>query len=269
MKKLLLPTDFSPNAKVALNFAVELAKSIHAEVMVMHSFSSFSKDGIEGESYDMARDRVQKQLDSFTNEYTDVNITSYPMLGDLAANVHTIVTAEKIDFVIMGTKGATSLASTIFGSNALKVVEKVEVPVWVIPENTVFKGLDTILLATDQHFVNNDDAFDPILDLANRFNSHVKITTVRDKDHEVTYEEALEKAREGRLFDGTKWSYRTIINSNPVNGIYSYLDSHKDVDVLAVLARKHGLWDKILGKSHTKELTLYTEIPLLVLHDTE
>ena len=37
MKKILVPTDFSPNANKALDFAVQIAKQAQAEIILVHA----------------------------------------------------------------------------------------------------------------------------------------------------------------------------------------------------------------------------------------
>ncbi len=39
MKNILFPTDFSPNAENALNFAVEIARKINGNLILFHAYS--------------------------------------------------------------------------------------------------------------------------------------------------------------------------------------------------------------------------------------
>ncbi len=44
MKRILVPTDFSPNADKALNFAVQIARKAGAEIMLIHAVETLMDD---------------------------------------------------------------------------------------------------------------------------------------------------------------------------------------------------------------------------------
>ena len=76
MKKILFPTDFSPSADNALHYAIELCKSLSAELVLFHACRAdamafqvqnddMSEESIILESMQKLKDYKEKHLSDF------------------------------------------------------------------------------------------------------------------------------------------------------------------------------------------------------------
>ncbi|MGZ3884956.1 MAG: universal stress protein, partial [Bacteroidia bacterium] len=159
MKTLLVPTDFSDNAKNAMYFAFMLAKKEQAKIILLHAFhlpvpvadipyhilaeeKKNKKTEIEG--------LLRKECSGLLHTSPEVEYLAVEGLG-----MDVIVeTAEKrnVDYIVMGTKGRSNLAGILFGSITSRVMEWSKVPVIAIPQKVeFFQPVKTITYATDYH----------------------------------------------------------------------------------------------------------------------
>ena len=75
-----------------------------------------------------------------------VKISNVLVQGDLITNIVKISKDDQIDYVVMGTKGATGLASTFLGSVTTKVMNETKAVVLAIPENCKYQPIKKKLL---------------------------------------------------------------------------------------------------------------------------
>ncbi|MDI1305574.1 MAG: universal stress protein, partial [bacterium] len=147
MKKILFPTDFSEASINAFIYALKLADSIKGEIITLHVYDlpqvGYSNvPGVLNEIYDLI------ELGSFEN-YKDqvpflrriaeqnnmehIKISNVLDTGNLINRIIKIVEDEAIDYVVMGTKGATSLTETFLGTATTKVMNATSAIVFAIP----------------------------------------------------------------------------------------------------------------------------------------
>ena len=120
MKRILLPTDFSENAYNAISYAVQLYKDIKCKFYILHTYtpvsisagsmvdnySSFDLQDITKETAERKLKEIEGRLET---EFNNTNHTFSTMVSfnTLTSEMVEVVKKKEIDFVIMGTKGAT------------------------------------------------------------------------------------------------------------------------------------------------------------------
>jgi len=168
MKNILVPTDFSPEAQNALKVAVDMAKTFDGNVVLLNVVDApnggdYSTQGAgAGNSLDSIFtfkliERMKADLADMVEPYgIDAPITTEIALGDLHEMVNERVALDKIDIVIMGTKGSEGLQEVMVGSNAEKVVRLAHCPVLTIKSSSVDAHPNNIVYASD--FTENQDA---------------------------------------------------------------------------------------------------------------
>ena len=96
MKKILVPTDFSPNAEKALNYAVQFAKKTNGELLLIHSVKS---DNYE-QDIKNAEDRLEIIGKTIT-ESEGVKIDTKVYFGPTENSIRNATSENNIDMVIM------------------------------------------------------------------------------------------------------------------------------------------------------------------------
>jgi nucleotide-binding universal stress UspA family protein len=142
LKKILVPTDFSPHASVALRFAEDLAKRSGASLCLLHAYEVTPYVLPEGvPMYDAAliarlREELGKHLELLKEETLKAGVAHVEtklVEGNPARQI--ALTAEQwgASLIVMGTHGRTGFAHLLLGSVAEKVVRKSPCAVIAVP----------------------------------------------------------------------------------------------------------------------------------------
>jgi len=142
VKKVLWPTDFSSSAEKALPYVTDLTQKYGAEIHVLYViediahheawYGEFDKTHVE-KLMQWAEKSAKQRLDQVCKKYLD----SCPLyikhvaVGDPAQEILKLIAAEKVDLVVMASRGAQG--NFKFGSVAEKVLKNSPVPVTTIP----------------------------------------------------------------------------------------------------------------------------------------
>ncbi|MGD0075051.1 MAG: universal stress protein [Candidatus Binataceae bacterium] len=149
ISKILVATDFSDNAGLALSHAEELARKFGAEIIVLHVDQALAPVLINpepGTGFDpglfeagerIAEERrliAQRELDRAVNRLRESGLKARSILRVGAAFVEIIAAAqaEAVDLVVLGTHGRSGLAHILIGSVAERVVRKCPCPVLTV-----------------------------------------------------------------------------------------------------------------------------------------
>ncbi len=140
-KKILVPTDFSEQFLIALNYAKELVKNSNGELHIIHvlEHSVYPADlGITQASFiDLEKELNKKsmeQLDYIKQDLKRENIEPKITVSSGRASDRIIEYAHehKIDLICIATHGRSGLEHFLFGSTAEKVVRKAPCPVLAV-----------------------------------------------------------------------------------------------------------------------------------------
>jgi nucleotide-binding universal stress UspA family protein len=163
MKKILVPTDFSKAAQIAVDTASDIAKKAGAELILLHVIEDVSDASIniEGEvsfGGDMEDklftmkliEKSKKQLAKVVADLKENGNKVRPELriGTPFHGMHKIITEHKVDLVVMGTAGHSKLEEMIIGSNTEKVVRQSRCPVLTVHKKPGKSDYKNIVYAT-------------------------------------------------------------------------------------------------------------------------
>ncbi len=145
IKKILWPTDLSGRAQAAMPYVTSLTERYDAEIHVLYViddltahrwYGEFEPDHVE-KILAWEQKTARKRLDQLCQNH----LSGCPLyvrhvaVGEPAREILKLVEAEKMDMVVMASRG--SEGHFAFGSVAEKVVKNSSVPVVTIP------GVDT------------------------------------------------------------------------------------------------------------------------------
>jgi nucleotide-binding universal stress UspA family protein len=135
--KILVPTDFSDDSKLALTYAVELAQKFSAEILVVHVdqplapvMTSELNPGLDVGSMNRIAEEQRllalRELDQISARLRETGVKSRGLMRVGAPFLEIIHTAqsENADLIVMGTHGRTGLVHVLMGSVAERVVNK-------------------------------------------------------------------------------------------------------------------------------------------------
>lgn len=166
MKKILVPTDFSKISINALEVAGEIAKKSSAEIILLHVVEDATPDSfsIAGEwrteenwsdklftlkLIEKAKTQLEKLV--LDSRFSAVKVNGQLRLGNAFHGMRTIITEQKVDLVVMGTRGRSRLEEMVIGSNTERVVRHAKCPVLSIHKKPVKVDFKNIVYATAMH----------------------------------------------------------------------------------------------------------------------
>jgi nucleotide-binding universal stress UspA family protein len=283
MKKILIPTDFSPPAENAAKYAIALAAVSKAGVLICNAVSVPSeapmasrvawplmdyatlKEQSDGELDLLVRSLEGSQGDGNRDKFVpDLNFESHR--GTVLEVTSLLVKKHKIDLVVMGMAGAGALTQLILGSNCRSMIEKSTFPVLYIPFEVSFKPIKTIAFATD---LSPEDilAIKAVLKLMPDA-IRIRLIHVTEKEivpnskHQVQIDEFLSEIK--KRINGVDVAYEYVWNIDTDNGL-EWIAEQPDIDMVAMVHKHHSFMSGFFKGSHVQRLSRNTHIPLLVL----
>lgn len=274
MKNILFPTDFSDNSKQALNVALDLAKDFNATLHVLNTYKMpySSSSPMTRTFLEKLEKSSQKELNEWLDEiklkpeFSSVDIKLKAMAGNVANSIDVYANKLNIDLIVMGTKGASGIKEVLVGSNTEEVVTHSDKPVLVVPINSSIQEVKKIVFAVDLLDPGSPHLYSSFVDFAKKYNSEVYLVYIGSNSNE--YEDKVKKQKESllQLFKDVNVSFYFEESDDVILGINNFVSRHQ-VDMLAVLSRKHGFIDKIFHKSISKSLTCHVELPMFVVKE--
>jgi nucleotide-binding universal stress UspA family protein len=276
MKKILFPTDFSEVANNAFVHALEFARIVQGELILLHTFDLPVYDNqFFPENYDVVFDSLQlSQFDMFKDQIPKlraiaeernldkIKMSHRLMDGSLIYNIKRAIKEDKIDFVVMGTAGATGWEAFFLGTNTGSAISAIEVPVLSVPLDSKFKKIETIGFTT-RFRAKDKKALKEVLKIAKKTNAKIRCLYVKTSNSDVA--DATVKRWETE-FEAEPIIF-SVISSDDVKGTILDFVLFKDIDILAMLTYKRNFFEEIFKPSFTQKIANSFDIPILVLHE--
>ncbi|WP_423146250.1 universal stress protein [Rubrolithibacter danxiaensis] len=149
LHKILIAVEDSDYSTIATSYGFDLAKSLGAEVALLHvndipTGTPYVGDPILNEAPAMIPEIIaaqeetgKKLLNKIADTYgSNLTIYTFNKIGNPIDEI--LITAEEwnADMIILGTHGRTGIDHFISGSVAEKVIRKADCPVLIIPNKT-------------------------------------------------------------------------------------------------------------------------------------
>ncbi len=144
IRKILVPVDFSKYSITTMNFAIFLARLTGASIETLHVFEKpvipdaiwMSKQVIDiyKNYHKQAEKKAKEELKKFIQQFEARGVDLKTKVVSGIPYIQIIKTAEKdkVDLIILGSKGLTVFQKVLIGSTADRVVRKAKCSVLVI-----------------------------------------------------------------------------------------------------------------------------------------
>jgi nucleotide-binding universal stress UspA family protein len=139
VRRILCPVDFSPPSEAALDFAVDLAKTLGAEIHLLHVYQLpvyALPDGamLAGpELTTRVTTELQTALTNLAKTRSEVSPKTHLVEGVPYREIVRMADELDTDLIVMGTHGRTGFRHFLLGSVAERVVRSARVPVVTVP----------------------------------------------------------------------------------------------------------------------------------------
>lgn len=141
IQRIVVATDLSEQAGMAVRRAAELATRHHALVVAVHVVPA----GLDAELTGFARTRLRSHVDEYADSSVVEPVVRHgPVVREIAAEV----VEQDADLLVVGAHGAHGLADAFLGSTPANLVRVSPVPVLVV-KNHPRRGYRKVMLAVD------------------------------------------------------------------------------------------------------------------------
>ena len=280
---ILVPTDFSHDAYNALHYSTQLYKHQKCTFHILHAYDHQSHFKAE-----FKRSKKTKKLQEFLSDRTAECLleTYHKIIADTGANtLHQFVTVSKnaplekavktymtlntIDLIVMGTKGRTGAVDIFVGGNTIQMVKsKIDCPIFCIPKQIDFNPISQVGYITSFKHPLEKFSLSIVKSLASYYEASIHIIHVCD-DEAISISQEKNKILLGNYFEDSCLRFHVIPREkSKAKTVAKFARTH-EIDVLAMCYYPHYFLDKLFREPVVLDLSIYTNIPLLILPTQE
>ncbi len=262
-KSILVPTDFTQVAKVAVEHGIKLAKTIQSEIILLHVVKDLA-------DVDGAEKKLDAEIELISNGEPGVKVTPAVRVGNIFDDIGETASAVNAELIIMGTHGASGWQK-FMGSHALKVITNSSVPFIVVQNKGVKEtGYDDIVVPLDLS-QETKQKLELVGNMAQYFKSRVHLLVPKETDeylvHKVNGNIVFAKKYLSDL--DIKLFTKIVPKSGFTTEIIRYA-SGVDADLIAIMNLQKNSIMGLMGSSYEQHMiTNDTQIPVMCVNPLE
>lgn len=280
MKNVLLPTDFSENSWNAIKYAINFFGEEICNFYLLHinRFNNLMNDSstfiAEEDTVDdvytlTGKLKLRKVLKRITKELNPNKEHKFYSISDYGFFIQSIrnhIEEKKIDYIVMGTKGASGIKKVIVGSNTGDVITKVKCTTLAVPELAQFSEIKEIAFPTDFSLTYDISILEPISKILEKHPSSLRILHISKKGVNLNKEQNRNRDLLEDYFAHFSHSFHFLTNKKVEDAIQCFVES-RNTNMICMVAKNLNYFQQILFHSKVEQISYNTETPFLVLHE--
>lgn len=272
MKKILIPTDFSQNAKRATDYALLIFDTQDVEITLLNTFYvpytapdvAYSASNVTQENADRLFEREQQRISEKFPDLKAKIMTEFS-IGDVVNITCAMERKEQYDLIVMGTKGASGLAEVFIGSRTSSMIKSVKTPLLAVPEKAELNIPKRILFAADEELIDREINFSALKEIAKKNEARIDALHISDSDENKEIIEAFIDYELQLNFVDIPHELKMERGKDVEKAILEYVDRYP-IDLIAMISTKGNLFYNVFHKSVTKKVAMHSHTPLLIMH---
>lgn len=275
MTRILLPTDFSDNSLNAISFGLSLFKDEPCTFFLLNTYMPpvYHTEYILGSPGQIGLgDLIQEESKNNLNELREKleeehknplhTFITYSAFNMLTNEISQITEAEKIDLVIMGTKGATGAQEILFGSNTVHTFRNSKCPVLAVPQGYAFKSPSSILFPTDFEVSYTAEKLAALLQISKMYKSKINVMHVFTQ-LSLNADQLKNRDSLKRIL-GNNTLFHEVESDEIITAINKF-QKKENVDLLAMVQNKHTFIERLFIEPTIKKIGFHVKVPFLVI----
>ncbi len=264
MKNILVPIGSSTSAVNTLQYAIDLAQQVDANVYAIAVFQEFSKAGSASKLNTVLKEDTENRLDQVLKsvDHKGVSVVAHPIKGGVVDGVERFNKHVPVDLMVLSPRSNSVRDEVYLGNTTGKLVKSTDIPALVIPEDASFKEPSQILMAFKNGNFDKKRQLEPLKKLQKHFGTEIHLLHVETPETDDKMREVSKDLKE------ISASYKTSSNATTYQGVLEHFQS-LDPDIVCVVRRKRGFFKKLWEKNVVLKKEFFTTKPLLILRVQE
>lgn len=279
MTNVLIPTDFSENAWNAIQYGVQFFKKEPVRFFILHvrfNPGLYPQEDVTPQGITLAQSKQNTQAEKQLSAIKEKIETLFPnpnhsfqtmyQHGLFVEGVKKVIAEKNIDFIVMGTKGASGIKEVTVGSRTGEVITRVKCPILVIPEKAKFSSTKEIVFPTDFNLHYKQKVLLTLSEVVAMQNASIHVLHMTKSNRPLTEQQTINRnILEDFLFD-IPHSFHYVENQSIEEVLESFVDV-MEIDMIAMVAKNINFFQRLLFRPRVAKISYHTKVPFLVLHE--
>ncbi len=280
IKRILIPTDFSETAELALEHAVKMARLLDSEITLLHVVSTFAfRVNLPEVDIDEAQNtKLSGAIGSKLNRIAEelkakegIRITTMVTSGRIREEVVRIAEEIDADLIIIGTHGVSGLREFFMGSNAFRIVSEAGCPVLSVQDSGHPVGFTNIIVPIDNSF-HSREKLGISVRLARLYGATLHICGLRSHDHSDSDINAKFRMKMKQVEDflkekDVKYTATTINCSNIAKATMDFA-AENNADLIVIMNEQEINSTGFFMGPYAQQVVNHSKIPVLSIRPT-
>lgn len=271
MKKILVPCDFSAQARNAFNTALSIAPAVSGEVHLLHVIEipvlqdpllmpiPAFEEGLFGELNTKAKEQYEKMTADVPAEQVVITKVSF---GATSSMILDYVRENHIDLVVMGTRGSSGIREMFLGSNTEKIVRQSPVPVLALRKGFKKDQIKDIVFPNTLDTENQESLILKVKELQNFFDAKIHIVWINTPSNFVPDHKTQDRLKSFvSRFMFTNYTINIYNDLYEESGIVNFAHEVK-ADLLAMGTHGRKGLSHVFAGSVTEDVVNHIDIPI-------
>ena len=270
---ILIPTDFSENAWSAALYALKLYANKPCTFYFLHAWTfvnTGSRTYISPSYIDKLQDTSKAELSALKDRAMSESTNSEHAMKTIFTTdslIDSLIFAigkQRIDLLVMGTKGATGAKEFLLGSNSVSVINKIKLcPVMLVPDNYEFETPGQIAFPTDFNRLYGEELL-AIKKLAALHDSAINILHINGMDkltdaQRNNFDILQEYLKDDKHSFNWKSDY-----AKKEQAIKDFVEENK-INILTMINYNQSFIERLTKEPVINKLGFHTEIPFVII----
>jgi nucleotide-binding universal stress UspA family protein len=282
-KYILLPTDFSANARNAIDYALYLFEKVECKFHLLNAFQ-VSPSGLEStrskakdtrlfraikEESERSIKRLVQELES-NNENPLHSFEGLSVADSLVNAIGRTSIDNNVYYIFMGTKGSSAVKEVFMGSSTINVLQHIDFcPIMAVPGNFDFDLPDKIAFATNFEHIYSEVELGPLIAWAKLWDSKIEIVHINKGTELMDHQKTAKNVLKDR-FRELSYKYIEVKGHSKVSeAIMAYTATNKDIGMIAMVNYWHSFFEKLTKENVIKRVAFQTAVPFLIFPLTD
>lgn len=261
MKTILCLTDYSPSSKIAWGIAQQFANRLNYRIVLVHVETA---DGIEYQVDSLNKLHKFSKENRFLPSKNEVDIIIELAFGNIIEQCEVLAEKYNPSLLIIGKRKKKMLEGILGGESTQKIIDRLDFPVIIIPEEASEVPLKSIYYATD-FSSGSISTLDVLLPWCSILGVKLKLLHVSETEEDeykaiAKMKQILHSFAEDHEEVGMDFK---ILKGEPFPAILDFLSEYPEV-MLAVTFHERSFWERLMEHSFVREISGAIKNPMLV-----